>query len=60
MGGHLLLYGFIKTRGGKMKYYVVWAGGMEVYEDIDKIMADWVAEGYINSGYDDVQVKEEK
>ena len=42
-----------------MKYYIVWAGGEEVYEDYDKMMADWVAESYIHQGYNDVQVKEE-
>jgi len=43
-----------------MKYYIVWAGGMEVYEDIDKVMAEWVADGYINSGYDDIIIQEIK
>tara|TARA_R100000781_G_scaffold109670_1_gene74734 strand:+ start:2836 stop:2976 length:141 start_codon:yes stop_codon:yes gene_type:complete len=43
-----------------MKYYIVFVGGMEVYEDIDRKMAEWVAEGYIEDGYDDVTIQDIK
>ena len=40
-----------------MKYYIVLVNGLEEYEDIDKMMAEWVAEGYTNKGYNDVTIK---
>ena len=40
-----------------MKYYIVLVGDEEIYEDIDKMMAEWVADGYINSGYNNVRIK---
>ena len=40
-----------------MKYYIVFVGGMEVYEYIDWKMAEWVAEWYIEDGYDDVRIE---
>ena len=40
-----------------MEYYIVLVNGVEEYEDIDKMMAEWVAEGYSNKGYNDVKIK---
>ena len=39
------------------EYYIVLVDGAEEYEDIDKMMAEWVAEGYINKGCNDVVIK---
>ena len=44
-------------RRKEMEYYIVLVNGLEEYEDIDKMMAEWVAEGYTNKGYNDVTIK---
>ena len=41
-----------------MKYYIVWVGGVEVYEDIDKNIANYMGDKYISWGYDDVIMEE--
>lgn len=40
-----------------MEYYIVLVNGQEEYEDIDKKMAEWVADGYLIKGYKDVKVE---
>ena len=49
-----------RNKGEKMKYYIVWVGGMEVYEDIDKNMANYIGDKYISWGYDDVIIEKIK
>ena len=43
-----------------MKYYLVWVGGTIVYEDIDKEIANYIGDKYIEDGYDDVIIEEAK
>ena len=38
--------------------YIVWVGGSIVYEDIDKNIANYIAESYSDEGYDDVVIEE--
>ena len=40
--------------------YIVWVGGSIVYEDIDKNIANYIAESYSDEGYDDVIIEEMK
>ena len=40
-----------------MEYYIVLVNGQEEYEDIDKKMAEWVADGYLSTGCNDVKIK---
>ena len=42
------------------EYYLVLVNGVEEYEDIDKMMAEWVAEGYTSKGCNDVVIKHVK
>jgi len=41
----------------KMNEYIVWVGGNIVYEDNNKIEAKFIADKYINWGYDDVIIE---
>ena len=41
-------------------YYIVWVGGSIVYEDKDKIEAQFIGDKYIAWGYDDVIIEKEK
>ena len=40
--------------------YIVWVGGSIVYEDKDKIEAQFIGDKYIAWGYDDVIIEKEK
>ena len=40
-----------------MNEYIVWVGGNIVYEDNNKIEAEFIADKYINFGYDDVIIE---
>ena len=43
--------------------YIVWVGGSIVYEDTNKIEAQFIGDKYIDWGYDDViieNIKEKK
>ena len=40
-----------------MKYYLVWVGGNIIYEDIDKEIANYIRDKYIEDGYDDVKIE---
>ena len=40
-----------------MNEYIVWVGGNIVYEDNNKIEPEFIADKYINWGYDDVIIE---